>query len=226
MLILLTIIDLINKFMRKFFIIFFFLISVGVNPSFSSITKYFGSSKLSLDETGVINFMRYLEGIHHAEDIFFDRAAQHNMSPIYYAVSEDGKFGYGWFCRSYIINDCSEEFTAYRLIETCKEYTKKNCYIFASRNEIVWNNLNVYVEKLTFEKNRELLKKLNLYNSNSSKKINDMNYLSYINLAKDNCVSESKLENNLKLIRGANIDCLLPGRSELSNGDKLGAPGN
>jgi hypothetical protein len=200
--------------------IFFLLFIIFISPanSFSSITKYFGSSKIDLDETGVINFLRYLEGTFHAEDVFLSRAAK-LMSPMYYAISEDGKVGYGWFCRSTYSSDCSDDFGAFKVTEYCKEYSGKKCFIFAYRDEIVWNNLNIRVKELDFVKNIKLFKELKLFNEKSSQKINKENYLQYIYMDNDKCSSDKNLV-TLSKLRGANIDCLLPGRSEQSMNDK------
>jgi hypothetical protein len=203
--------------MKKKILILLFIIFIPSANSFSSITKYFGSSKLNLDETGIINFLRYLEGTFHAENIIFSRAAK-LMSPMYYAVSEDGKIGYGWFCRSNYSTDCYDDFLAYKITEYCKEYTGKKCFIFAYRNEIVWNNLNTRVDDLDFLKNVKLFKELKLYDEKSSQKINKENYLYYIYMDKDTCSSDKNLLASSKL-RGANLDCLLPGRYEQTIND-------
>jgi hypothetical protein len=70
------------------------------------------------------------------------------------------KNSYGWFCNYTSSDHCNDSFLAFRTVEHCKEYSKKNCYIFAIKNEIVWKNLNIKVEELSFSKNIELFKKL------------------------------------------------------------------
>ena len=204
--------------MKKKIFVLLFIIFISPANSFSSITKYFGSSKINLDETGVINFLRYLEGTFHAEDIFLNRTAK-LMSPMYYAISEDGKVSYGWFCRSTYSSDCSDDFGAFKATEYCKEYSGKKCFIFAYRDEIVWNNLNVRVKELDFIKSVKLFKELELFNEKSSQIINKENYLQYIYMDNDKCSSDKNLV-TLSKLRGANIDCLLPGRSEQSMNDK------
>jgi len=206
--------------MKKKILILLFIIFIPSANSFSSITKYFGSSKINLDETGVINFLRYLEGTFHAEDVVFSRAAK-LMSPMYYAISEDGKIGYGLFCRSNSSVDCYDDFIAFRLTEYCKEYSGKKCFIFAYRDEIVWNNLNIRVKELDFVKNVQLFKELKLYDEKSSQKINKENYLHYIYMDVDKCSSDKNLA-RLSNLRGANLDCLLPGRYEQTINDKSG----
>ena len=206
--------------MKKNFLILLFVIFIPSANSFSSITKYFGSSKINLDETGVVNFLRYLEGTFHAENVIFSRAAK-LMSPMYYAISENGKIGYGWFCRSNSSSDCYDDFLAYKITEFCREYTGMKCFIFAYRNEIVWNNLNTRINELDFSKNVQLFKDLKLYDEKSSQKINKENYLQYIYLDQDKCSSDKNLGSLLKL-RGANLDCLLPGRYEQTINDIFG----
>ena len=206
--------------MKKKIFVLLFIIFISPANSFSSITKYFGSSKINLDETSVINFLRYLEGTFHAEDIFLNRTAK-LMSPMYYAISEDGKVSYGWFCRSTYSSDCSDDFGAFKATEYCKEYSGKKCFIFAYRDEIVWNNLNVRVKELDFIKSVKLFKELELFNEKSSQIINKENYLQYIYMDNDKCSSDKKLV-PLSKLRGANLDCLLPGRSEQSINDKSG----
>ena len=210
--------------MKKFFTSIIFATFILTTSSFSSITKYFGSSKLNLDEAGVINFMRYLEGTFYAENVVLDRAMR-ITSPMYYAISEDGKVGYGWFCRSHMgRTECGDESLAYKTVEYCKEYTGKKCFIFAYGDEIVWNNLNVRVKELDFTKNIELFKKLNLYDDKSSKKINEKNYLNYVRLSQDKC-SSNKNSVDYSGLRGASLDCLLPGRLEQTLNDRFGSGG-
>jgi len=206
--------------MKKFLISFFFLTCIFVNSSSSSITKYFGSSKIKLDEIGVVNFIRYLEGRFYSEDRIVDRAAQ--MSPMYYAISEDGKIGYGWFCDSYRSEDCADDFSAYRVVEYCKEYAKQNCAIFAYRNEIVWGNANISVDDLGFKSNIELFKKLGFLNSETQKsnnKVNEKNYYEYVRQTVDKCSSKIDLTTRSNL-RGAGLDCLVPGRYEMTINQK------
>ena len=137
---------------------------VSSNPTISQITKYFGSKNILLDDVGVINFIRYLDGRFYSED---SNREMHNTSPMYYAISEDGKNSYGWFCNSGSSYNCSDNFLAFKTVEYCKEYSRKNCYIFAIKNEIVWKSINIKVDELSFSKNVELFKKLNLFNETS-----------------------------------------------------------
>jgi len=204
--------------MKKLFFTFFFLI-LSSSYSISGISQYYGSAKLNLDEIGVVNFIRYLDGRFYGEDLSRE---MHNNSPMYYAISEDGKVGYGWFCGSHMgRTECGDESLAYKTVEYCKEYTGKKCFIFAYGNEIVWNNLNVRVTELDFVKNVELLKRLNLYDDKSTKKINEKNYLNYVRLSKDKCSSNKNLVDYSGL-RGASLDCLLPGRLEQTLNDRFG----
>lgn len=206
--------------MKKKILILLFVILIPSANAFSSITKYFGSSKINLDETGVVNFLRYLEGTFHAENVIFSRAAK-LMSPMYYAISEDGKVGYGWFCRSNSSDDCYDDFLAYRITEFCKEYSGQKCFIFAHKNEIVWNSLNITVNELDFLKNVQLFRDLKLYDEKSSQKINKENYLQYVHMDQDKCSSDKNLIPSSKL-RGASLDCLLPGRYEQTINDIYG----
>ena len=112
-----------KKKLLIFLIFIFFYFPTFI--SFSGISKYFGNSKISLDEAGIVNFVRYLNGTFHAENVIFNRAAK-IMSPMYYAITEDAKTGYGWFCRSHSSGDCYDDFLAYRVVEFCNEYSGKN----------------------------------------------------------------------------------------------------
>ena len=197
--------------MKKLSITFIFTIFISLT-SCSSITKYFGSSNIKIDETGVVNFIRYLEGRFYAENTIIDRSSR-IMSPMYYAVSEDGKNSYGWFCNSTSSYDCNDNFLAFKTVEYCKEYSKKNCYIFAIKNEIVWKNLNIKVEELSFSKNIELFKKLNLYNTTSKSIVNQANYQKYVFLDDDDC-KDKKNYKDLSSTRGASLFCMLIGRYE------------
>jgi hypothetical protein len=197
--------------MKKISITFMFIIFISVT-SCSSFTKYFGSSNVKIDETGVVNFIRYLEGRLYAENTIIDRSSR-IMSPMYYAISEDGKNSYGWFCNSSSSYDCNDNFLAFKTVEYCKEYSRKNCYIFAIRNEIVWKNLNIRVDELSFSKNIELFKKLNLYNTTSKSIVNQANYEKYVFLDDDDC-KDKKNYKDLSNTRGASLFCLLVGQYE------------
>lgn len=205
--------------MKKIFFSFVVILLVSSSPTISQITKYFGSKNISLDDVGVINFIRYLDGRFYSED---SNREMHNTSPMYYAISEDGKIGYGWFCRSHNSYNCYDSSVAYKLMEYCKEYTNSRCAIFAYRNEIVWNNKNIIINDLSYSSIQEILNKNGLYkNISSSKKINDNNYLVYTKLLSDRC--SNRIVSDLNLIRGAGLDCLLPGRDELTIGDQDGS---
>jgi len=195
--------------MKKLIGIYIFIIFIST-ISCSSNTKNFGSSNIKIDETGVINFIRYLEGRFYAENTIIDRSSR-IMSPMYYAISEDGKIGYGWFCNSTFVNDCSNHFSVFRTVEYCKEYSRKNCYIFAINNQIIWNNLNIRVTDADFGKNVELFKKLNLYQEKSKNIINNDNYKKYVFLDSDSCGIKNNFK-DLEDVRGASLFCMLPGR--------------
>ena len=197
--------------MKKLSITFIFIIFISVT-SCSSITKYFGSSNIKIDETGVINFIRYLEGRFYAENTIVDRSSR-IMSPMYYAISDDGKNSYGWFCNSSSSYDCNDNFLAFKTFEYCKEYSRKNCHIFAIKNEIVWKNINIRVEELSFSKNVELFKKLNLYKETSKKIVNQTNYEKYVFLDDDDCARKRNYK-DLSNTRGASLFCLLVGQYE------------
>ena len=206
--------------MKKIVLALVLIFTLVSSPTKSQITKYFSSSKINLDETAVINFLRYLEGNFYSEDVPLNRAAK-IMSPMFYAISEDGKVGYGWFCNSHLNGACSEDFTAYRAVEFCKDYAKMNCSIFAHGNQIVWNNINMSVNNKNFNENVTFFKKLNIYDKNSSEKITEENFLYYLNLNSDSC-SDNKNSLKINKFRGSSIDCLLPGRYQLTTNDTSG----
>ena len=197
--------------MKKLRVIFAFIIFISV-ISCSSNTKYFGSSNIKIDETGVINFIRYLEGRFYAENTIVDRSSR-IMSPMYYAISEDGKNSYGWFCNSSSNYDCNDNFLAFKTVEYCKEYSKKNCHIFAIKDEIVWKNMNIRVKELDFSKNVELFKKLNLYDEKPKSVISQINYKKYVFLDDDDCKGKRNYK-DLSNIRGASLFCMLVGQYE------------
>ena len=206
--------------MKKIILTLAFIFILISSPTKSQITKYFSSSKINLDETAVINFLRYLEGNFHSEDVPLNRSAR-IMSPMFYAISEDGKVGYGWFCNSHLNSACSEDFTAYRVVEFCKEYAKMNCSIFAHGNQIVWNNINRSINNKNFNESVNFFQKLDVYDKNSSTKITEENFLYYLNLNFDNC-NDNKNSSKINKFRGSSIDCLLPGRYQLTTNDMSG----
>ena len=197
--------------MKKLSITFVFIIFISLT-SCSSNSKYFGSSNIKIDETGVINFIRYLEGRFYAENTIVDRSSR-IMSPMYYAISEDGKNSYGWFCNSSSSYDCNDNFLAFKTVEYCKEYSRKNCHIFAIKNEIVWKNINIRVEELSFSKNIELFKKLDLYKETSNNIVNQANYKKFVFLDDDDCAGKRNYK-DLSNTRGASLLCLLVGQYE------------
>ena len=206
--------------MKKIILTLAFIFTLISTPTKSQITKYFSSSKINLDETAVINFLRYLEGNFHSEDVPLNRAAR-IMSPMFYAISEDGKVGYGWFCNSHLNIACPEDFTAYQVVEFCKEYAKMNCSIFAHGNQIVWNNINRSINNKNFNESVNFFQKLDVYDKNSSRKITEENFLYYLNLNFDNC-NDNKISSKINKFRGSSIDCLLPGRYQLTTNDMSG----
>ena len=197
--------------MKKLSITFVFIIFISLT-SCSSNSKYFGSSNIKIDETGVINFIRYLEGRFYAENTIVDRSSR-IMSPMYYAISDDGKNSYGWFCNSSSSYDCNDNFLAFKTVEYCKEYSRKNCHIFAIKNEIVWKNINIRVEELSFSKNIELFKKLDLYKETSNNIVNQANYEKFVFLDDDDCAGKRNYK-DLSNTRGASLLCLLVGQYE------------
>lgn len=203
--------------MKKFSLVIIFLFLYS-SYSLPSISQYYGKEKINVDEIGVVNFQRYLEGRFYGEDLSREI---NNTTPMYYAISEDGKIGYGWFCRASVANACSDDFTAFKIVEYCKEYAKKNCAIFAIKNEIVWNNVSVFVNTFDFNNIVDLLKKNNLYKENFTNKVNQTNYLNFINLNVDQCTNK-RISEDYSNLRGAALNCLLPGRFERSAGDKGG----
>ena len=62
--------------MKKIILTLAFIFILISSPTKSQITKYFSSSKINLDETAVINFLRYLEGNFYSEDVPLNRAAR------------------------------------------------------------------------------------------------------------------------------------------------------
>ena len=46
-------------FMKKIIVTLVLIFTLVSSPTKSQITKYFGLFKVSIDETGVINFLRY-----------------------------------------------------------------------------------------------------------------------------------------------------------------------
>jgi hypothetical protein len=94
-----------------------------------------------------------------------------------------------------------------------KNIQKRIVYIFAIKNQIVWKNLNIKVEELSFSKNIELFKKLNLYNTKSKSIINQANYEKYVFLDDDDC-KDKKNYKDLSSTRGASLFCLLVGQYE------------
>ena len=197
--------------MKKLSITFVFIIFISLT-SCSSNSKYFGSSNIKIDETGVINFIRYLEGRFYAENTIVDRSSR-IMSPMYYAISDDGKNSYGWFCNSSSSYDCNDNFLVFKIVEYCKEYSRKNCHIFAIKNEIVWKNINIRVEELSFSKNIELFKKLDLYKETSNNIVNQANYEKFVFLDDDDCAGKRNYK-DLSNTRGASLLCLLVGQYE------------
>ena len=76
-------------------------------------------------------------------------------------VTKDGSFSKIVYC-PYGSSNCSNPST-YQWLLRCKDEAKQECFIFAEKNKIVWNNKEIYVKTEKREEIIEILKNEKFY---------------------------------------------------------------
>ena len=176
-----------------FFIVFFFITSV-------SFARYEGSGDLNLSKDTANAFANYITS--NIVDSYTG-TKQPNSSPGLFYVTKDGLHSQIVYC-SYGHSGCLSGQDEYRFKYVCGDRAKRECFIFAEKNIIVWDKRNI---KITSENKDEIIKILareNFYKISSNqittpKKIdlNDTNKEKKIKETETNIVDQLQNLNNL-----------------------------
>lgn len=156
--------QLVKKIINNFFLIFLsgFLISCAGNYHLNSM---YGKSRLVLNKVQLDRFNSYLAGEFYSNEI--ERKVVHN--PIMFAISADGTTSLLLACASNS-SKCNPGVKIYQTLKRYSKKSKKELFIFALNNKIVWSGNSYYVKSKMLEKESSLLKNvyLNLGDNNTS----------------------------------------------------------
>ena len=126
--------------------------------TFATNTHLFARfSELNLSEKTTNNFVNYIIGNY--TDVYSKNRVTSN--PWLFLVTKDGTFSKIVYC-PYGTNNCNNP-TTYQWLLRCKDDAKQECFIFAEKNKIVWNNKEIYVKSDKREEIIEILKNEKFY---------------------------------------------------------------
>jgi len=116
-----------------------------------------GIGELNFSQKIANNFVNYVTGN------YTDRYSKNRVAanPLLFLVTKDGTFSKTIYC-PYGINNCVNE-ERYQWLLRCKDEAKQECFVFAEKNKIVWNNKEIYVKSDKREEIIEILKNENFY---------------------------------------------------------------
>jgi len=135
-----------------------------------------GFGELNFSQKTTNNFINYITGNY--TDVYSKNRV--NSNPWLFLVTKDGAFSKIVYC-PYGSTNCNNP-TTYQWLLRCKDEAKQECFIFAEKNKIVWNNKEVYIKTEKKEEIIEILKNEKFY-----KEINiTKNSLSNSDSKKDN----------------------------------------
>ena len=128
-----------------------FLASIIINSN--SLAGYGdGFGELNFSQKTANNFVNYITGNY--TDIYSKNRV--NSNPWLFLVTKDGTFSKIVYC-PYGTSNCDNP-TTYQWLLRCKDEAKQECFIFAEKNKIVWNNKEIYVKSYKREEIIETLK--------------------------------------------------------------------
>ena len=141
-----------KKINMYFFIIFIFFTSV-------SFARYEGSGDLNLSKDTANAFANYITS--NIVDSYTG-TKQPNSSPGLFYVTKDGLHSHIVYCK-YNETGCPRAQDEYRIKDMCSEDAKRECFIFAEKNIIVWDKKKI--EILSENKNEvtQILARENFY---------------------------------------------------------------
>ena len=116
-----------------------------------------GFGELNFSQKTANNFINYITGNY--TDVYSKNRVTSN--PWLFLVTKDGAFSKIVYC-PYGISNCDNP-TTYQWLLRCKDEAKQECFIFAEKNKIVWNNKELYVKSDKKEEIIETLKNEKFY---------------------------------------------------------------
>jgi hypothetical protein len=133
-----------------------FLFSIIINSN--SLAGYGdGFGELNFSQKTANSFINYITG--NTVDIYSKNRT--NSKPWLFLVTKDGTFSKLIGC-SYGSDYCNDP-TTHQWLLRCKDEAKQECFIFAEKNKIVWNNKEIYVKSDKREEIIEILKNEKFY---------------------------------------------------------------
>jgi hypothetical protein len=133
-----------------------FLFSIIINSN--SLAGYGdGFGELNFSQKTANDFVNYITGNY--TDVYSKNRATSN--PWLFLVTKDGTFSKIVYC-AYGRSNCDNP-TTYQWLLRCKDEAKQECFIFAEKNKIVWNNKEIYVKSDKREEIIEILKNEKFY---------------------------------------------------------------
>ena len=123
-----------------------FLSSIIINSN-----SLAGFGELNFSQKTASNFANYITGNY--TDVYSKNRVTSN--PWLFLVTKDGTFSKIVYCR-YGTSNCDNP-TTYQWLLRCKDEAKQECFIFAEKNKIVWNNKEIYVKS---DKREEIIENL------------------------------------------------------------------
>jgi len=116
-----------------------------------------GFGELNFSQKTANNFVNYITSDY--TDVYSKNRV--NSNPWLFLVTMDGAFSYIVYC-SYGQSNCNDP-TTYQWLLRCKDVAKQECFIFAEKNKIVWNNKEIYVKSNKREEIIQILKNEKFY---------------------------------------------------------------
>ena len=129
-----------------------FLSSIIINSN-----SLAGFGELNFSQKTASNFANYITGNY--TDVYSKNRVTSN--PWLFLVTKDGTFSKIVYCR-YGTSNCDNP-TTYQWLLRCKDEAKQECFVFAEKNKIVWNNKEIYVKSDKREEIIEILKNEKFY---------------------------------------------------------------
>lgn len=164
------------KLKKILFLIFLIFFTFSCSSNKFGYNKLIGSGNLDINEYQLLKFVEYLKGNFYSDEL---RQNTYNNVPIFFAVSKDGSSSIIVSC--YSKDPCNLGIKTYQFLQKYSKKFKKDLFIFALENRVVWDNSSTMIQRHDYEKNERkyLLDKL-LKNSNINyKKKSVINYQSY-----------------------------------------------
>ena len=116
-----------------------------------------GFGELNFSQKTTNSFVNYITGNY--TDVYSKNRITSN--PWLFLITKDGTFSKIVYC-PYGTSNCDNP-TSYQWLLRCLDEAKQECFIFAEKNKIVWNNKEIYVKSDKREEIIEILKNEKFY---------------------------------------------------------------